>query len=129
MGFQQLIEQLLSVHIVELVEIFRAIFAALQREQGWSDMEFQVRNWQHFTWLSGDQMVEQAVHSVDKMNWCFRNEPPKSAVASEATRSAPMLGTCGTARLRWPPRASTRRHASRAASASAQSPCSRQCEA
>lgn len=51
-----------------------------KREQGWSDMEFQVRNWQHFTWLSGDQMVEQAVHSVDKMNWCFRNEPPKSAV-------------------------------------------------
>ena len=36
-----------------------------KREQGWSDMEFQVRNWQHFTWLSGDQMVEQAVHSVD----------------------------------------------------------------
>jgi predicted dehydrogenase len=25
-------------------------------------------------------MVEQSVHSVDKMNWCFRNEPPKSAV-------------------------------------------------
>jgi predicted dehydrogenase len=51
-----------------------------KRQPGWSDMEFQVRNWQHFTWLSGDQMVEQAVHSVDKVNWCFRNEPPKSAV-------------------------------------------------
>ena len=43
-------------------------------------MEFQVRNWQHFCWLSGDQMVEQAVHSVDKMNWCFRNEPPMRAI-------------------------------------------------
>jgi predicted dehydrogenase len=50
------------------------------RKPGWSDMEFQVRNWQHFTWLSGDQLVEQAVHSIDKINWCFRNEPPKSAV-------------------------------------------------
>lgn len=50
------------------------------RKPGWSDMEFQIRNWQHFTWLSGDQIVEQAVHSIDKINWCFRNEPPKSAV-------------------------------------------------
>ena len=50
------------------------------RQPGWSDAEFQIRNWQHFTWLSGDQIVEQAVHSIDKVNWCFRNEPPKSAV-------------------------------------------------
>ncbi|MFO0963366.1 MAG: Gfo/Idh/MocA family oxidoreductase [Phycisphaerales bacterium] len=50
------------------------------RKPGWSDMEFQLRNWQHFVWLSGDQIVEQAVHSIDKINWCFRNQPPKSAV-------------------------------------------------
>ncbi|MFM8733366.1 MAG: Gfo/Idh/MocA family protein [Phycisphaerales bacterium] len=50
------------------------------RKPGWSDMEFQVRNWQHFNWLSGDIIVEQAVHSIDKINWCFRNEPPAKAV-------------------------------------------------
>ena len=34
---------------------------------GWSDMEWQMRNWLYFTWLSGDFNVEQHVHSLDKM--------------------------------------------------------------
>ncbi|MSR32641.1 MAG: Gfo/Idh/MocA family oxidoreductase [Gemmataceae bacterium] len=36
------------------------------REKNWSDMEWQLRNWYWFTWLSGDHIVEQAVHSIDK---------------------------------------------------------------
>jgi predicted dehydrogenase len=46
------------------------------RQPGWSDMAFQVRNWQHMVWLSGDFIVEQAVHSIDKINWAFGNAPP-----------------------------------------------------
>ena len=44
-------------------------------------MEFQLRNWQHFNWLSGDHVVEQAVHSLDKMAWAMQDEPPLSATA------------------------------------------------
>jgi myo-inositol 2-dehydrogenase/D-chiro-inositol 1-dehydrogenase len=51
------------------------------RQPGWSDMAFQVRNWQHMVWLSGDFIVEQAVHSVDKINWAFGNEPPERCTA------------------------------------------------
>ena len=51
------------------------------RQPGWSDAEWQIRNWQHFTWLSGDHVVEQAVHSLDKMAWCFRDAPPLSVSA------------------------------------------------
>jgi hypothetical protein len=50
------------------------------RKAEWSDMEFQLRNWQHFNWLSGDHIVEQAVHSVDKINWAMRNLAPASAI-------------------------------------------------
>ncbi|MGA1534626.1 MAG: Gfo/Idh/MocA family protein [Planctomycetota bacterium] len=39
------------------------------RKPEWSDWEFQLRNWQHFDHLSGDHLVEQAVHSLDKMMW------------------------------------------------------------
>lgn len=52
----------------------------LVREDGWSDMEFQLRNWYWFTWLSGDHIVEQAVHSIDKACWALRDEPPLTAV-------------------------------------------------
>jgi predicted dehydrogenase len=46
------------------------------REPGWSDMEWQLRNWLYFTWLSGDFNVEQHVHSLDKMAWAMRDQYP-----------------------------------------------------
>jgi myo-inositol 2-dehydrogenase/D-chiro-inositol 1-dehydrogenase len=46
------------------------------RQPGWSDMEWQLRNWPHMLWLSGDHIVEQAVHSLDKMAWAFGDRPP-----------------------------------------------------
>jgi predicted dehydrogenase len=45
------------------------------RGQNWSDMEWQLRNWLYFTWLSGDHIVEQHVHNIDVMNWCFDAHP------------------------------------------------------
>jgi myo-inositol 2-dehydrogenase / D-chiro-inositol 1-dehydrogenase len=51
------------------------------RRPEWSDLEWQVRNWYNFTWLSGDGLVEQAVHSVDKIAWALRDVPPVKAVA------------------------------------------------
>ncbi len=52
-----------------------------ERKPEWSETEFQLRNWQHFTWLSGDHLVEQAVHSVDKLGWAFGDEAPRRVVA------------------------------------------------
>jgi len=49
------------------------------RQPSWSDMEWQVRNWLYFTWLSGDFNVEQHIHSLDKMAWAMNDEPPISA--------------------------------------------------
>lgn len=51
------------------------------RQAGWSDMEWQMRNWWHFRWLSGDHIVEQACHSVDKLSWAFGNGAPERAYA------------------------------------------------
>ncbi len=39
------------------------------RKPEWSDLEFQMRNWWHFTWISGDHIVEQAIHSIDRLAW------------------------------------------------------------
>ncbi len=49
-------------------------------EEGMSELEWQCHNWYHFTWLSGDQVVEQHIHNIDVMNWCF-NGPPKLITA------------------------------------------------
>jgi len=49
------------------------------RQPNWTEMEFQLRNWYYFTWLSGDHNVEQHVHSLDKALWAMHDEPPVRA--------------------------------------------------
>ena len=47
------------------------------REQCDSEMEYQMRNWYYYAWLSGDHICEQAIHSLDKMGWVLGGERPK----------------------------------------------------
>jgi myo-inositol 2-dehydrogenase/D-chiro-inositol 1-dehydrogenase len=52
------------------------------RKPEWSDMEWQLRNWLYFTWLSGDHIVEQHVHTLDKMLWIMKDVPPMKCTAN-----------------------------------------------
>jgi predicted dehydrogenase len=49
------------------------------RQKEWSDLEWQIRNWYFFTWLSGDHIVEQHVHNLDVINWAM-GSPPTEAI-------------------------------------------------
>ena len=42
---------------------------------GIAELEFQVRNWYFFTWLSGDHICEQHVHNIDVCNWIKDGHP------------------------------------------------------
>lgn len=50
-------------------------------EPDWSRMEYQIRNWLYYTWLSGDHILEQAVHSLDKTAWLLGDIQPTKAMA------------------------------------------------
>ncbi|MBL8799981.1 MAG: Gfo/Idh/MocA family oxidoreductase [Planctomycetia bacterium] len=65
-----------------------------ERQPNWSDMEWQLRNWLYFTWLSGDFNVEQHIHSLDKMMWAMKDEPPVKAVGlgGRQVRTDPRFG-------------------------------------
>lgn len=64
------------------------------RQPEWSDMEWQLRNWLYFTWLSGDHIVEQHVHSIDTACMYMNDEYPVSAVAlgGRQARTDPAFG-------------------------------------
>jgi predicted dehydrogenase len=64
------------------------------RKAGWSEMEFQMRNWYHFNWLSGDQTAQQLVHSLDKASWALGDQPPARAwgMGGRQTCVAPKFG-------------------------------------
>lgn len=66
----------------------------IAREEGWTDMEWQLRNWNYFTWLSGDHYVEQHVHNLDIMNWVIGAHPIRavSAVGGRQVRTGEVHG-------------------------------------
>ena len=48
------------------------------KTEGMSDMEYQIRSWYHFLWLSGDHIVEQHVHNLDVINWIMGKHPVRA---------------------------------------------------
>jgi myo-inositol 2-dehydrogenase / D-chiro-inositol 1-dehydrogenase len=50
-----------------------------ERQPGWTEMQFQMQDWYHFNWISGDQTAQQLIHSIDKASWVLGDVPPKQA--------------------------------------------------
>jgi myo-inositol 2-dehydrogenase / D-chiro-inositol 1-dehydrogenase len=44
----------------------------------WSEMEYMIRNWVNWSWLSGDHIVEQHVHNLDVIHWFSGKYPVKA---------------------------------------------------
>jgi myo-inositol 2-dehydrogenase/D-chiro-inositol 1-dehydrogenase len=55
-----------------------------ERKPAQTDLEWQLRNWHYFNWLSGDYIMEISVHSVDKIAWVYNDVPPVRCVGSGA---------------------------------------------
>lgn len=63
------------------------------RQESWSDMEWQLRNWLYFTWLSGDHICEQHIHNLDVMNWVLDATPVKATgLGGRQVRTDPAYG-------------------------------------
>ena len=48
------------------------------REEGQTEMEYQMRNWYYFNWLCGDHINEQHIHNLDVGNWAFQATPTEA---------------------------------------------------
>lgn len=79
-GMRASFDQILSGGVGDILTIqatyLTQTLKKFPRKPEWSDMEFQLRNWQHFVWGSGDFNVEQHVHSLDKVAWAMKDVPP-----------------------------------------------------
>ena len=49
-----------------------------ERQPGWNDFEFMMKDWVNWKWLSGDHIIEQHVHNIDVFTW-FSGLKPVSA--------------------------------------------------
>lgn len=49
-----------------------------ERQAGWSDCEWMIKDWVNWKWLSGDHIVEQHVHNIDVFTWFSGLKPVKA---------------------------------------------------
>jgi predicted dehydrogenase len=56
-------------------------WAPKARKPNESDVEWQLRNWLYYDWLSGDHITEQHIHTIDVTDWVM-NARPVNAVAT-----------------------------------------------
>jgi predicted dehydrogenase len=94
------IEMIKRIHNGEIGDIramqindFRGPIWVKPRQPGWTDMQYHMKNWYYFTWLSGDFNVEQHVHMLDLCSWAI-GEYPVSAIGTggRAVRTGPEYG-------------------------------------
>jgi predicted dehydrogenase len=63
------------------------------RQPSMTEMQYQVHNWYHFVWLSGDHLVEQHVHGIDACNWIARATPVQATgIGGRQVRAEPGIG-------------------------------------
>ena len=63
------------------------------RKPEWSDMEWQIRCWPYFVWLSGDHIVEQHLHNIDIINWAIGTHPIQCiGMGGRQARTGPEFG-------------------------------------
>ncbi|NPA37257.1 MAG: Gfo/Idh/MocA family oxidoreductase [Chlorobi bacterium] len=46
-----------------------------RRQPEWNDMEYMIRNWNNFIWLSGDHFLDTHIHNIDVVNWFMGTHP------------------------------------------------------
>lgn len=83
-GFRETVRRIHGGAVGDVVALqandYRGSNWAKKREPDWTDMQYQMRNWYNFTWMSGDFNVEQHVHYLDVCAWVMQDQYPVSAV-------------------------------------------------
>ena len=84
LGFRETIHRIHGGEIGDIVTLYANDYRtgrwAKPRQPDQTDMNYQMRNWYNFTWLSGDFNVEQHVHFLDVCAWAMKDEYPVKAI-------------------------------------------------
>ena len=98
LGFRETVRRIHAGAAGDVVALqandYRGTIWVKPRKPEWTDMQWQMRNWYYFTWLSGDFNVEQHVHFLDTCAWVMKNEYPVKAIGlgGRQVRTGPEYG-------------------------------------
>ncbi len=96
-GFRETVRRIHEGALGDVVALrandYRGPNWARPRQDGWTDMQYQMRNWYNFTWLSGDFNVEQHVHYLDVCSWVMKDQYPVRAIGMGGRQARTGPGT------------------------------------
>jgi len=71
--------RVVSVYGTYLASVPKPSTSIDNRDPNWGDVEWQIRNWMGHQWLSGGPLIEQGIHTVDKIAWAMGDVAPIAA--------------------------------------------------
>lgn len=77
-------------------DYIRTWYKRLDRRPEWSELEYQLRNWDYFTWLGGDEIPKSFSHNIDSALWALGDRMlPEAAygMGGRSTHLEPARGT------------------------------------
>ncbi|MFT6863927.1 MAG: putative dehydrogenase [Akkermansiaceae bacterium] len=89
-GTKQAYEKVLAGELGRVVSVYGTYMLnpvsplanGVEKPAGMGDVEFQMRYWQNFEWLCSSSLVEQCIHTIDKVGWAMNDVAPVAAVAN-----------------------------------------------
>jgi predicted dehydrogenase len=97
-GYAETIQRIHNGAIGEIVALeenfLRAPYGVTERKPGLTELEWQCSTQYHFTWLSGDDVVQSLVHNFDRANWILRGKTPLKChgLGGRSTMIEPVYG-------------------------------------
>ncbi|NLF67645.1 MAG: Gfo/Idh/MocA family oxidoreductase [Candidatus Anammoximicrobium sp.] len=94
----QAIERIRNGEIGEILaaqsDYLRTPYNLIPKDPAWSETEYQIRNWEHFTWLNGDEIQQSLLHNLDSVLWALNDELPETcyALGGRSSVFSPALG-------------------------------------
>ncbi len=74
--------KVISIYGTYLTNPVKPIPKDAVKPDGMGDVEWQIRWWMNFEYLSGGPLVEQCIHTIDKVRWAMGDIAPVAAVAN-----------------------------------------------
>jgi predicted dehydrogenase len=94
----QAIERIRNGEIGEIMAVqsdyLRTPYNLIPKKPEWSETEYQIRNWEHFTWLNGDEIQQSLLHNLDSVLWALGDKLPETcyALGGRSSVFSPALG-------------------------------------
>ena len=97
-GIQETVQRIHDGAIGEVVAIqeqwLRAPYGVTDRNPALSELQWQCSTQYHFTWLSGDDVVQTLVHNIDRARWVMKEKTPVKChgLGGRSTMVEPVYG-------------------------------------